>query len=154
MTPITREQARELAEKHGAELLHGRGFVMSPSQSVAMLTDFAEQVRQQFISDLEKMNSGLPAFKIMALQAKIDRLEEERDTAATDRFDEMADLRAKLEQSEARRLELEKDAARWNHYRNLAGPEAPNPFWCLRVIPGEVDRLADAALNKEPGHEA
>lgn len=42
---------------------------------------------------------------------------------------------------------LEMDAARWDFYRKQTGPDAPNPFWCLRVIDGELDRMVDKAME-------
>jgi hypothetical protein len=49
-------------------------------------------------------------------------------------------LQARLDAAEA-------DVARWRHFLSLAGPDAPNPFWCLHVIPGERDRQADLAIE-------
>lgn len=41
-----------------------------------------------------------------------------------------------------------RDAKRWAYYRSKAGADVPNPFWCLRVIDGEVDRMADKAMKE------
>jgi hypothetical protein len=150
MTPITKEQAETLANKHSVGS-GGNCTVDLP----ALLTDF----RQQVIADLARESGAMlnlpPDLQLSArqlevvqakhaefvasLQAKIDRIEEERDTAATDRFDEMADLRAELEQSEARAKGLE---------------GALSLLRCNSSLSLHQIEIIDATLNKEPGHEA
>jgi FtsZ-binding cell division protein ZapB len=109
-------------------------------------------------TDLEQENASLHKTLLQEAQARENvsavrdalRAEVERLTAynAT-RTDELA---ASVKQCSALKAEVESlkaDAARWSHYRELAGPTVPNPFWCLRV-PSEVDGLADAAMKGTP----
>lgn len=97
MTPITREQAMELAEKFGAQSSSAsRIFQMHETALAAMLTDF----RQQVIADF-------------------------------------ASLQSKLEQSDARVMELEK-TMKWL-----------DAWLGSRPMP-ECSAKIRAALNKEP----
>ena len=151
MTPITREQAIALADKYGLfamadEVKTVRFFYAFQNA----LTDFAEQV----IADLEKMNSGLPAFKIMSLQAKLEEMARVQEFTS-----KTADAAlAKLEQSE-------KDAARLRRIAWLIGSiYVHGNFKAETANESELELLLrengtfwetlhsfDAALNKEPG---
>ena len=161
MTPITREQARELAEKHLHASRAPSGSAIYFEGGENAVRDFAEQVRQQVIADLARESGAalnLPidlhlsarqleavqakhAEAIASLQAKIDQIEEERDTAATDRFDEIADLRAELEQSEERA-------------QNILRLVKDDGFAITFQTMGQYRSALIATLNKETGHEA
>lgn len=161
MNQITREQAIALAEKHGAELLHGRGFVISPSQSIAMLTDYRQQI------DAEHADA------IASLQAKL----QERAAQYTSLFSQHQEVLEKLEQSEARVRELEREAA-LGHYaeeltRRVRDLEqllsdsrdvletyvlAYNENWVrgmdiLEPLGENALENIDAAMKKESGHD-
>ena len=156
MTPITVDQTREIEAKHGllGAVEYGRGHFLHNLR--LLLTDFAEQVRQQVIADLAQRSGAMPTpvAKVL-LREDEDGLEPVMfyggDSAPDqnefkDKFklvdvhtsqqvhESIASLQAKLEQSEARVSELERDAARYRWLR-------------LSVVQQSV---IDAAMKKEP----
>lgn len=152
MTPITREQARELIERHasGDECW----YVNMP----ALLTDFAEQVRQQVTADLAQ-RSGRPwpvkaadhpdfVGGVVWSTLELNFLDERDKKWAT----VVASTKAKLEQSEARVRELESvvSLCKTALAEELSAWDIDPPLHHVK----EAHDACAAALNKEPGHEA
>lgn len=135
MTPITREQARELAETYG--VTKKETFLISVELFPALLTDF----RQQVIADLARGSGAVP-IPWHTFDGEVCNAQDARESIAS--------LQAKLEQSEARAQKIREavdDAAyEWSQYVEV--DRAP------MTLQKYIVQAIDAALNKEPGHEA
>ena len=144
MSPITREQAAELAIKAGAQVPQGsypNAVLLYPQKLINLLTDF----RQQVIADLARGSGAMPKIEYRLSPDSKPSLcdaEEVRESIVS--------LKAKLEQSEARARKIREavdDAAyEWSQYVEV--DRAP------MTLQKYIVQAIDAALNKEPGHEA
>jgi hypothetical protein len=132
MTPITREQAETLANKHSVGS-GGNWTVDLP----ALLTDFRQQIEAEHADAIVSLQAK-HADEIAVMRAKM----KARVLQGVSLFGQLMGALAKLEQSEARAGELEEALSACT---TEEGPDQNELNDARRVL---------ASLNKEPGHEA